>query len=97
MSSGSRLVLSAALNGKVRCGRAPITVSEERQAETEKSYLELVLAIAARVRPVCQRMPEAEFRALVEQMARIEQKYIHYPNPVPTELRHEGPLWPDNA
>ncbi|MFL5615218.1 MAG: hypothetical protein ACJ796_16245, partial [Gemmatimonadaceae bacterium] len=40
--------------------------------------------------PVRTYMPEDEFRVLVEQMARLEQKYIHYPNPVPRELRKSG-------
>lgn len=51
------------------------------------TFAELVQRIAERVRPVCAHMPEEEFRALVEQMARIEHKYIHYPKPVPRELR----------
>lgn len=54
---------------------------------SESTFRELVLRIAERVRPVCLHMPEEEFWALVEQMARVEQKYIHYPNEVPRQLR----------
>ena len=57
------------------------------------TFAQLVQRIAERVRPVCSHMPEAEFHALVEQMARIEQKYIHYPKLVPTRLRDTGRSW----
>ena len=63
--------------------------------ENEFTFQQLVRRIAERVRPVCAHMPEREFRTLVERMARIEQKYIHHPKPVPRELRERGPLWPD--
>lgn len=49
-------------------------------SDNTSTFRELVQAISARVRPVCPLMPEEEFRTLVEQMARIEQKYIHYRN-----------------
>jgi len=56
-------------------------------SHSESTFRELVLRIAERVRAVCLHMPEEEFWALVERMARIEQKYIHYPNEVPRGLR----------
>ena len=62
-------------------------------ANNESStFVELVRRIADRVRPVCAHMPEPEFDALVEQMAQIEQKYIHYPKVVPIQLRDLGRL-----
>lgn len=62
----------------------------------ESTYRELVERIATRVRPVCTRMPEDEFRALVEQMARVEQKYIHHPFGVPTALGGDNAGWPED-
>ena len=35
----------------------------------------LIADIARRLRPVCGAMPEAEFRSLVERMARTQYKY----------------------
>ena len=67
----------------------------DRDNDSESTYRELVARIAARVRPVCTRMPEDEFRALVEQMARVEQKYIHYPFGVPTDLGGDNAGWPE--
>ena len=58
--------------------------------DSDFTFRQLVERIADRVRPVCANMPEAEFRQLVEQMARIEQKYIHYPNEIPGKLRSPG-------
>ena len=65
----------------------------DRHNNSDSTYHELVERIAARVRPVCQRMPEAEFRRLIEQMARVEQKYLHHPSAVPTKLEGEAG-WP---
>jgi hypothetical protein len=58
--------------------------------DSEFTLRDLVQRIAERVRPVCTHMPEDQFRALVEQMARVEQKYIHYPQDVPRELRGDN-------
>lgn len=68
-------------------------MSEEHRTDTECSFRELVKRIAARIRPVCAHIPEAEFRSLVERMASVEQKYIHYPNPVPPSLRGNEDIW----
>lgn len=81
--SGADALLAVAHHN--RTGRMP----DNPNTETT-TYDELVRRITERVRPVCTYMPEDEFRALVEQMARLEHKYIHYPNPVPRELRKSG-------
>jgi hypothetical protein len=72
-------------------------MNEEDLLDIECSFRQLVWRIAERVRPVCAHMPETEFRALIEKMATIEQKYIHHPNPVPKELRRamSEPIWPE--
>ena len=63
--------------------------------DNEFTLRQIVHRIAGRLRPVCTHMPEAEFRELVEKMARIEQKFIHHPKEVPRQLRDVGPLWPE--
>jgi len=68
-----------------------------REAPRDECYLtfrEHCWRIARRVRPVCTHMPEGEFHELVERMARIEQKYIFYPDPVPRDLRGHSAIWP---
>ena len=67
-----------------------------RHNNSDSTYHELVERIAARVRPVCQRMPETEFRRLIEQMARVEQKYIHHPSAVPKKLEGDAE-WPEGG
>lgn len=45
-------------------------------APEQEEYLErLKRDIAARLRPVCARLPEAEFAALVDRVARLDMKY----------------------
>jgi hypothetical protein len=61
--------------------------------DSESTFQDLVERIAARVRPVCHLMPESEFRLLIEQMARVEQKYIHHPSAVPSKLQGNAG-WP---
>ena len=63
------------------------------RSDVYSTFQELVERIAARVRPFCENMPEAEFRALIEQMARIQHKYIHYPLSVPHGLQDDAD-WP---
>ena len=64
------------------------------RSDADSTFRDLVERIAQRVRPFCTTMPEVEFRALVEQMARIEHKYIHYPRGVPRGLQ-DGADWPE--
>lgn len=59
----------------------------DERSDVDSTFHELVERIALRIRPVCPQMPETEFRALIEQMARIEHKYIHYPHLVPRGLQ----------
>lgn len=67
----------------------------ENHSDSTSTYRELVERIATRVRPVCSRMPETEFRRLIEQMARLEQKYLHHPRSVPGELEGDAG-WPES-
>ena len=64
--------------------------------DVDSTFRELVERLAVRVRPVCQHMPEEEFRRLIEQMARVEQKYIHHPSVVPKRLEGDAG-WPNSS
>jgi hypothetical protein len=67
-----------------------------RHNNSDSTFHELVERIAERVRPVCRRIPEPEFRLLIEQMARVEQKYLHHPSAVPKKLEGDAG-WPESG
>lgn len=58
----------------------------------------LIEDITRRLRPVCGAMPEAEFRTLVERMARTQYKYeMRAPERAPERNSDRAPERPDGG